>query len=234
MAAVAMGLSLGCGPSVVDDQGTGGATDSTSGGDGTSTDASSSSSSSSAGPTSDGATASDTTGDGPRFDIGTSPIFDLGEEDSCIAMDPPPCEVDVPPGLTLDAFCGAPVAGLSCEEMNEYQWTNAVKGCLFCTGVVEQLVCEPFVRDDMCCTWAIVDPGENCPGRPFVVAGNSRVPAVVERFLAAVVERAVVGIAAQKIDRAGKSDMTYVADQRVTAQPFEPTDSRARTIVFFL
>jgi len=33
----------------------------------------------------------------------------------------------------------------------------------------------------MCCTWAVVDRGEQCPGRPFVVAGHARVPAIVER-----------------------------------------------------
>ncbi len=194
MAAVAMGLAMGCGPAVtIEDDASEGSSGAPSSGGSTSTSPTSGGTSTSA--TSVGVTTNASVGgstsidptidDEPRFDLGPQPPpLDIGGEyeHECPPLaEPPGCEVDVPDGLTLDVFCRQPPVGESCAEWDEERYTQSVDNCILCFGQAAQIVCEPFMQGDMCCTWALVEFGLVCPGRPFVVDGHARVPPVVER-----------------------------------------------------
>lgn len=190
-AAATVGLALGgCGP-VVDD-GAGGSSSSGSTPDGT-TSGSPGTSTSGAVPPMTSAAPVSTSGPSPifdvgdrepRFDVGGSVFFDLGGPPVDCAEPPdemPSCDVSLEQGQVLGVFCLEDVP-TACEDVDEKAFLEVGWNCLQCSGFPENVACEPTVLgDDRCCAWTVIQPGQSCPGRPFIVEGRARVPTVVER-----------------------------------------------------
>ncbi|MGH1342354.1 MAG: hypothetical protein ACRBN8_12420 [Nannocystales bacterium] len=193
-AAVALGLAMGgggCGP-VVDTEGS--ETTGTTSAGATSSDATTAPS------TSPVTTAISTSGDptmpntgglgeGPRFDIGDAfvdigAIPDVGEfETDCEPVEgAPDCEAELGPYEVLIPICVDGVADAACDTQTEDDYLDAAWDCLVCDGFAERTACEPFLLGETtCCAWVVVQPGQSCPGRPFLVRGAARLPEVVRR-----------------------------------------------------
>lgn len=188
-AAATVGLALGgCGP-VVDD-GAGGSSSSGSTPDGTTSGSPGTSTSGAVPPKTSAGTVSTSgplfdIGDRePRFDVGGSASFDIGGPSVDCAEPPdemPSCDVPLEQGQTLGVFCLHEFA-TACEEIDEETFLDAGWDCLQCSGFPEYVACEPTqIGDDRCCAWTVIQPGQSCPGRPFIVEGAARVPTVVGR-----------------------------------------------------
>ena len=196
-AAVALGLAMGgggCEPVVETEVGE---TDGTSGSSSTSSGTSSGSvtstttttvtaTSTSGNPTSPGTTGQS---DGPRFDLGDglfdlNPAFDLGgpAHDCEPVPRAPACEAEISGGEFLHPICVETIGDTTCDMLLDEDFFNETLGCTNCNGNPERLACERFTLDDAtCCSWVVIRPGQSCPGRPFLVEGHARIPAVVRR-----------------------------------------------------
>lgn len=193
-AAVALGLTMGgggCGPVVDTDIGE---TDGTSGPGSTSagttsttvTSATITPTSTSGDPTSPSTTGQ---GDGPRFDVGST-FYDVeysydfgGPSIDCEPVPrAPACAAEVSGGEFLHPICVETVGDATCDIVPEQNFFDATYLCTNCNGNPERLACERFTLDEAtCCSWVVIRPGLSCPGRPFLVEGHARVPAVIER-----------------------------------------------------
>lgn len=193
-AAVALGLAMGgggCGPVVDTDIGE---TDGTSGPGSTSagttsttvTSATITPTSTSGDPTSPSTTGQ---GDGPRFDVGST-FYDVeysydfgGPSIDCEPVPrAPACAAEVSGGEFLHPICVERIGDTACDMVPDGNFFDATWSCTNCNGTPERLACERFtLGDTACCTWVVIRPGQSCPGRPFLVEGRARTPAVVER-----------------------------------------------------
>lgn len=193
-AAVALGMAMGgvgCGPVVGTEGGETGDGSSSGTTSDTTTTATVSSATTTASTTSGDPTFPNTGGEdeGPRFDLGDQ-FFDIGEipdvgefDISCDPVDgAPDCAAELAPYEILHPICIDRVADAACDTQTEDDYLDAAWDCLVCSGSPERVACEPFSLDETtCCSWVVITPGQSCPGRPFLVRGDARVPGVVRR-----------------------------------------------------
>ena len=197
--AVAAGLALGCGPTVsLPDDGNGGADQ----GNDNDDDAASATSASnddddddatpmttSTPTTGDGGTsdnddddADDDDDDGPYFDLGGGSVPPKPSE--CFDDPPlkPTCDATLEQGQLLGYRCMPQQEKLSCDGILAEDVLTEAQQCLGCAGFAEAVACGPAPSGvDTCCHWIVYDPGQVCPGRPFTVEGESRIPGVEHR-----------------------------------------------------
>ena len=200
--AVAAGLALGCGPTVaLPDDGAGGAsqgsdddddaaegntTTSSAGGDDDDDD---DTPMTTAAPTSgdDGTSGDDDDGDdddddGPSLDLGTGPRPMPSE---CFDDPPPPpkpgCDGMIGPGQVVGHLCIPKAGDALCDTVSSEDVLDEAQSCLGCGGFADAVACGPEAAGGSCCYWVVYSPGQSCPGRPFTVEGQCRVPKVVHR-----------------------------------------------------
>ena len=94
-----------------------------------------------------------------------------------------PCLEPIPDGFGMILAClGDDFA--TCSNATEEDFVDAAWTCLAdsCSGFPQYTICEPFAAgDDPCCSWVVFEPGQSCPGRPFLVGDEARVPEPIER-----------------------------------------------------
>ena len=198
--AVAAGLALGCGPTVVlPDDGDGGASQ---GNDDDDDDADSATSSpdddddtpaTTVAPTSgdDGTSddddddGDDDDDDGPSFDVGGGTPPDPPMPSDCFDDPPPPpkpgCDGMIGPGQVVGHFCVPKAGDALCDTVSSDDVLDQAQTCLGCGGFADAVACGPEAADGSCCYWVVYSPGQSCPGRPFTIDGRCRVPGVVRR-----------------------------------------------------
>jgi len=199
--AVAAGLALGCGPTVtLPDDGDGGASQGDDDDDDDDAGSATSSSDDDDDDDDDDGDTPVTTGAATSGDGGTSgdesgnddqpPIFDIGgtppEPGDCFNDDPPPppepgCAGMIGPGQVVGHMCLPQAGKFGCEPITSEDVLDEAQTCLGCNGFADVVACGPDAADGMCCYWVVYSPGQSCPGRPFTVAGEARVPSVIRR-----------------------------------------------------
>lgn len=195
-------LAAGCGPTILPDDGSGAgsAASEASQGDGSSASATSSVGSTTRGTdgsrgdasVSTSAAADDPDGsadDGPKLDL-ERPVLDVGippddpMPSDCFEPPPPPpgCDVRLEPSQLLGYRCMPQDEMFSCEGITPAEAQLDAEDCLGCSGSIQAVACGPVGSGiDTCCHWFVYTPGQTCPGRPFTIDGQSRLPQVVAR-----------------------------------------------------
>lgn len=189
--AAALGLAwgLGCGPAVDDTPPDSGSSSSSTTGTTTTATADGSGPVSTSGPMKLDLGPAPTGGDdGPRFDLGVQP--DIPAEGTVCVPPPgtPDCDEPLESGKEGDevfmAICPTVAEGFECDELQPEFFLAAAEDCLGCDRELRRIACEPFAYTDgsRCCSWVVAGPVDcPAPGRPFLVEGQARVPAVVQR-----------------------------------------------------
>ncbi len=94
----------------------------------------------------------------------------------------PACAIGLEPNQQLGVRCIPQEGQASCDTMSVRTGFNDAQGCLECEGFVESVPCGPVASGlDSCCFWVVYTQGQSCPGRPFTVDGESRLPRVAPR-----------------------------------------------------
>lgn len=150
----------------------------------------------------DGATSASATGTGgdtPILDLGgadegDTPKFDIGSPlDSGIELDPRQCvqwrpdteyACSEPPAYGMAGYQCAPLpTSGTCLDFDPATLQEAVNTCFApeCFGwYAWEVLCGPDPGvPDACCYWLLVEEGQLCPGRPFVVDGADRLAPLV-------------------------------------------------------
>lgn len=184
-------LAAGCGPTIIPDDDTGAGS--------AASEASSASATSSAGSTTrgtggsqgDASVSTSATSDDPDASADDGPKLDLARPDippdprpsDCFEppIPPPGCDVRLEPGQVLGYRCMPHDETLSCDGITPAEAQLDAEECLGCGGFVDAVACGPVALGDTCCHWIVYSPGQSCPGRPFTVDGQARLPPVVAR-----------------------------------------------------
>ncbi len=185
MLAIAAGTALatgGCGPTIIDveDDGADAGTNASAEGTMGTTSGAESAEADVTSAGEDGMEVGEVDG-GPKFDVGGIPP-DPGMHE-CFDFPPPEpiCDVTLLSGQQLGMRCVPEVQG-SCEGVDSESVWNEAQNCLACSGFVDGVPCGPVSSGfDTCCFWLVYTEGQSCPGRPFTVDGEPRLPRVVER-----------------------------------------------------
>ncbi len=124
----------------------------------------------------------DASADGPIPDVPTIPPEPGLRECFDFPPNEPACETELGDKQQVGLRCIPTDAQGSCDGVTADEALSDAQNCLACAGLADAVPCGPVASGfDTCCFWVVFTPGQSCPGRPFTVDGESRLPAVAPR-----------------------------------------------------